>query len=402
MTSIPTDLTTKKETDDIPYAIFDGDSLFIIRVNKIVQFFQMLWRYGFGIFRINSFLTGLLKKFRTIYTLQENGMAYANVEDMFQAVGGQEMSDLMKVSARDYMLNELCWNERVVDELVVAALRANYGQSTSINAFVASVALAGSQDGSLWRVVGGNYKIAESVLKESEYSSLVMEDVVSVTKTEEEDGSVKYTVATADGNFDHGYDVVVVANPLNTSSVKYNNFSSDVYTEAATTPYQQTVAAFYKGKINQQFFGKSADFSNFPQFILTTDMESPPFNFIAVNVEVPSDVEQDEVPKYEAPLHDDPIRVWKVCSPQPLTRDQCLSLFPETNPDDSVCCNWLAYPRYIAPYRAASFILDEGVFYINAIEMAASAMEMSAIGAKNAALLARDYLIKIHGTNHSN
>ena len=57
-----------------------------------------------------------------------------------------------------------------------------------------------------------------------------------------------------------------------------------------------------------------------------------------------------------------------------------------------MCYDWLGFPQHIPPYEAPPFILDDGVFHINAIEMAASTMEMTAIGAKNAALLARNYL----------
>jgi prenylcysteine oxidase/farnesylcysteine lyase len=376
----------------VPVGIFNGKSLIRISGNSIIQALQLLWRYGLDLFRMNSFVNRLLKQFATIYGLQKSGKAYANVEDMLTAMGGEQMRDLMKTSAGDYIRNERKWNKRLVDEVITGALRVNYGQSTSVNAFTALTALAGMQEGSLWSVVGGNYKMAECALKDSECSSVDLEDVVSVTKIEE-GGTVKYTILTADGKTNAGYDVVIVANPLNVSSVKYNNFSNEVYTAATATPYHRTVASIYKGTINQQFFGQATDSAKFPQAILTTDMQSPPFNFNSVAVLVPSEVTEEEKEKCRASLGDIPERVWKVFSPRPLTRDQCLSLFPETNPDDSVCCDWLAYPQYIAPYRAASFILDEGVFYINAIEMAASAMEMSAIGAKNAALLARDYLL---------
>ncbi len=55
--------------------------------------------------------------------------------------------------------------------------------------------------------------------------------------------------------------------------------------------------------------------------------------------------------------------------------------------------DWLAYPVYNPPEECPSFVLDSGMFYINGIEKAASAMEMSAIGGKNVALLARNYLM---------
>ena len=386
------DLSTKLEMDSSSVGIFDGKSLFQISGNTIIQSVQLLWRYGFDLFKMSSLVNRTLKQFCTIYNLQDGGKAYANVEDMLAAMGGEQMKDMMKTPASEY-LKKLRWNEKLINEIITGALRNNYGQGTSVNAFTALVALAGMQSDSLWSVVGGNYQIAKCALKDSG-ASLVMDDVISVTKSEGE-GSVKYAIATENGENNEGYDLVIVANPLNTSSVKYNNFSSDVYTAAATTPYHRTVASIYKAKINQKFFGLTTDIANFPQAILTTDMEAPPFKFNSVGALVPSEMKKDEMEKYRSSHRDDPERVWKVFSPQPLTREQCLSLFPEVDQiDDSVCCDWLAYPQYIAPYQAPSFILDDGVFYINAIEMAASAMEMSAIGAKNAALLARDYLLE--------
>lgn len=348
----------------------------------------MLWRYGWDLFRMNSFVSALLEKFCTIYTLQASGKAYTNVEDVLAAMGGEDMSRMMKVSTREYMLDEKHWNEVLVNELVTAALRVNYGQGLSVNAFTACTALAGMDDSKLYSVVGGNYRIAEHALNESN-ATLIMDDVVSVMKNH--DSSVKYTITMRDGKVKDGYDVVIVANPLNLSSIKYENFSNVVYTAAATTPYQRTVATFCNGEINTEVFGDSS-LENFPQVILTTEMKSPPFKFSSVAVEIPSEVEQNEAKKYAVPLQEEPKRVWKVFSPQSLTLDQCQCLFSKLDVDAIVEYDWMAYPQYHPPDHAPSFILDDGVFYINAIEMASSAMEMSAIGAKNAALLARDYL----------
>ena len=52
--------------------------------------------------------------------------------------------------------------------------------------------------------------------------------------------------------------------------------------------------------------------------------------------------------------------------------------------------DWLAYPRYRPDERPklASFVLSPRLYYVNAVEFAASAMEMSAIAARNVANLA--------------
>lgn len=374
------------ESSPVSFGCFDGQSMFRVSGNIALQAVRLLWRYGFDFLRLVNYVRNYFKKIHTIYGLQDSGKAYTTVEDMLAAM---RLGNLMKVSIHDYMRNDLRLNSTLVDEFVSSLVRLNYGQATSVNAFVGTMAVATIQH--LWRVVGGNHQIAECVLKDS-YSSLVMEDVTSVTKTEE-GGSVKYTIVTADGKIDEGYDVVIVANPLNTSSIKYDNFSNEVYTGGAITPYQQFSVNFCKGKINQQFFGEKVDTLDFPKAIFTT-AASLPCNFLCIGAVVPSDVRQNEVWRYRVPLHEDPVRVWHVTSLEPLTRDQCLSFFREADPDDMVSHDWLAFPQYIPPYKAPSFVLDDGVFYINAIEMAASAMEITAIGAKNAALLARNYLMQ--------
>ena len=53
---------------------------------------------------------------------------------------------------------------------------------------------------------------------------------------------------------------------------------------------------------------------------------------------------------------------------------------------------WLAYPHYTPPEKFLPFQLDDGVFHVNAVERAASAMEMVSIGGRNVALLAHQYL----------
>ena len=53
--------------------------------------------------------------------------------------------------------------------------------------------------------------------------------------------------------------------------------------------------------------------------------------------------------------------------------------------------SWLAYPHFTPPEKFWSFALDDGVFYVSAIEHSVSAMEMSAVSAQNAALLSHKY-----------
>ncbi len=91
-----------------------------------------------------------------------------------------------------------------------------------------------------------------------------------------------------------------------------------------------------------------------------------------------------------------PNNVWKVFSRKSLTEEQKGKLFPQATESKEVI--WLAYPHYTPPEKFLPFVLDEGVFYVNAIEWSTSAMEMSALSAKNAALLAGRYFNKMKPT----
>ena len=388
-------LDTKSNQDEgsVPIAIYNGKK-FCLRTghSNFWNALKIFWHYGFSLFRMNSNVNATLKKFQTIYDLQAKRNCYATVPELLKGMGGDEMHQLTKVSARDYMLHQQGWSQKLVDELVTAALYMIYGQNAGVNAFTGLVALAGMQNGDLWSVVGGNKLIPERLLENSRVT-LYKEDVVAVTRSvQSDDGKPKYTIATNEGVVPTDFDVVIVANPLNISSVEYKNFTTPVYSAAAKTPFQRTVANFVKGKVNPKFFGLDDYDKNFPMFVLVTELIDSTFAYRYLARNIPSELPASEIKAYLKPIRDSPVQVWTVFSPEPLTEEQKQQLFSEIEGEAAV--DWLAYPQYQPPEHFPPFILDDGVFYVNAIEQAASAMEMSAIGARNASLLAAEYLSK--------
>lgn len=145
--------------------------------------------------------------------------------------------------------------------------------------------------------------------------------------------------------------------------------------------YQQTVTTLVHGLLNVSFLGSSAD----PAHFLFSDILTTEHKPLAINslssldpVSIPTD--------YARPPASRPA-VWKVFSPQPLTQEQLAAMFLRW---DAVSeRRWLAYPAYSPPHRATPpFQLHERLYYLSGVEWAASAMEMSAISARNLALLA--------------
>ncbi|EFJ43010.1 hypothetical protein VOLCADRAFT_96741 [Volvox carteri f. nagariensis] len=58
---------------------------------------------------------------------------------------------------------------------------------------------------------------------------------------------------------------------------------------------------------------------------------------------------------------------------------------------------WHAYPRFRPPEHFSPFVLAPGLLYGNALEPAASAMEMAAIAAHNSAALVVRHLAELYG-----
>lgn len=394
-------LQTKGNKDEAttPIGIYNGGQ-FVFRTGtmKIWNTIKTLWHYGLSLVRLNFRVSSDIKKFSTIYDMQAAGQSFETVPDMLRAMGGDYLFQTTQISAQDFFQKQLGYSERLVGELITAALRMNYGQNSQVDAFTTLVAMAGMEDGSLWSVVGGNRQIPERLLQRSN-ATFHLGDVRTIERVHNS-GKISYNLKTDDEEIQQippEFDIVIIANPLNLSEVKFLNFPNAIYTSASTTPFQQTVANFIKGEINPSFFNLADYGSDFPLTILTTVLSNSPFEYRSVAIQIPSEVPGSKVHEYQKPIRDEPMRVWKVFSPAPLTDEQKEQMFQKI--DDQVTVDWEAYPVYNPPEDCPKFVLDDGMFYINGIEKAASAMEMSAIGAKNVALLARDYLLKDNGVN---
>lgn len=174
------------------------------------------------------------------------------------------------------------------------------------------------------------------------------------------------------------YDIIVVATPLNKdiSRIDFVGFNPPI--ETFSKPYQQTVATFVHGQINASFFGCSKPCQFSLSEILTTDCPNLFINSISAVSPV------SPVPKSDVSEASD-LRVWKVFSGELLTEDQLHLLFESYHAVKSR--KWLAYPTYSPPEKLPPIILHRAIYYVNSIELAASAMEMSALAAKNVALL---------------
>ncbi|KAG7223954.1 hypothetical protein INR49_015211 [Caranx melampygus] len=367
-------------------AIFDGKELTFEESDWfIINFLRMLWQYGLNFLRMQMWVESVLDKFMRIYQYQQYGYSFSSVERLLHAMGGDGFLTLMNQTLEETMIGE-GFSQIFINDIVAPITRVNYGQSVRIHGFVGAVSLAGADSG-LWAVDGGNKRVCTGLLYHSK-SELIPARVTSIavkvrpSKTGTTANFYEVSYAGESGSAHSLYDIVVIATPLHQgkSDITFTGFNPPIPSNYPGR-YHQTVSTLVHGLLNMSYLGTSQPASEFTvSDVLTTDSKGSIINSLSSldPVHIP--------PGYKRPPASQ-AKVWKIFSPQPLSQEQLQDMFISW---ESVSeSRWLAYPAYRPPHRKTPpFILHNRLYYLNAVEWAASAMEMSAISARNVALLA--------------
>lgn len=373
---------------DVPskMAIFNGKELTFEESDWfIINFLRFLWRYGFNFLRMQMWVESVLDKFMRIYQYQQYGYSFSSVERLLHAMGGDSFLTLVNQTLEETMISE-GFSQVFINDIVEPITRVNYGQSVRINGFVGAVSLAGADSG-LWAVDGGNKRVCAGLLYNSK-SELIPGKVTSIavkvrpSKSGTASSFYEINYVGEAGAAHSLYDIVIIATPLHQgkSDITFSGFSPPIPSHYPGR-FHQTVATLVHGLFNVSFLGTTEAASDFRvSDVLTTASEGSIINSI-------SSLDPVHIPPGYKPTDASHKKVWKVFSPEPLTEQQMRSMFLSW---DSVSeTRWLAYPAYSPPQRKTPpFILHKRLYYLNAVEWAASAMEMSAISARNLALLA--------------
>ncbi|KAG8232244.1 hypothetical protein J437_LFUL011797 [Ladona fulva] len=308
-------------------------------------------------------------------------MTYSTVEELLKSINPDFIEDVQISTAEGFVKEGL--SNRTISELVMAGLIVNYGQTTAAHKFVGSVSSA-TGDGNLWSIVGGNKLLPEKLLK---YSGATLINA-KVEKIKWDEQYEQYLVSYYVDRFAHRenkpdrnitltdknlvtkvYDIVIVAAPLtrDTSNIVFEKLPSLTFVPDGR--YHRTVCTIVKGKLNHRYFGERNEANE-----IYSIKDNLLINSVARIYSVHKRPRKGES------------EVWKVFSQKPLSKDDLSEMFLRLI--DVKVVDWLAYPHYDSNQTLGSFVLAKNLYHVNAIEWAASAMEMSVIGAKNVALLA--------------
>ncbi|XP_010180024.1 PREDICTED: prenylcysteine oxidase 1, partial [Mesitornis unicolor] len=362
--------------------VYNGDE-FVFEESSwyLLNLLKLLWHYGLNPLRMYMWVEDILDKFMRIYRYQTHDYAFSSNERLLHALGGDDFTRMLNQTI-DEAMQKAGFSHKFINEVVCPVMRVNYGQGVNINGFVGAVSLAGVESG-LWSVKGGNKLVCSGLIYASK-AEVIPGTVVSIEpkiRPRPTGDPVKLyhvTYDTASGLTGDTYDIVLIATPLSRkmANITFRNFDPPV--PELPNPYHQTVTTFVHGRLNASFFGYRDPSSFHLGDVYTTENPKLFFNSLAAVSPVDKASGEGKAPVQSA--------VWKIFSNEVLTKEQLNLLF--SSYDSVKMRKWLAYPEYSTPEKCPPVVLHDHVYYLSGIERAASAMEMNAIAAKNAALLA--------------
>ena len=228
-----------------------------------------------------------------------------------------------------------------------------------------AVSLAGAEP-NLWSVHGGNKQVPIALLNSSG-AHFHSKQVDGIELTPDQ----KFALHIKDSDDIAIYDSVILATPLtqDTAPLQFVNFPVAFQFPGS---FQSIYCTMVHGQVNYKTF-QFDDESSAVDEIFTTNT-SLFFNSLSRNYPVDLDDGAENLPS-----------VWKVFSNARLNREQLDSLFSEI--EEMHVVKWKAYPQYRGEPVPGNFTLYPGLYHINTIEWAASAIDMAIIGARNVALL---------------
>lgn len=374
---------------------------------------RMLWRYGSDLMSLAAATKACVAGFNTAYDIQDSGKAFTHAEDMWSALG---LRDLASMTLSEYVDREgICSSgSKVMAEIAGGVSRDNYCQNPSeLNALAGLIGLAPLAAGgdAVWTTEQGNVKMVQHALDAAGAKVHKCRLVTNVHDAGGRAARERFTVRSVasggaevdeshgytpprdshtepcggdggDAREDAGYDAVVIAAPLHYASVELSG-STEGYRVSATdadrseadvgTGQFHTVhTTIVHGRRNAESMGH--DDASVPGEVLT--MNAPGLPFWALGSQGPHPTESD--------AH---AEIVKVFSAGELTDEDLVStgLFKQVHESTRVV--WRAYPRFAPPEPFESFEPAPGVFCATPLERGGSAMEIAAVGGRNAAML---------------
>ncbi|KAE8214400.1 hypothetical protein CF327_g2215 [Tilletia walkeri] len=399
---------------------------------------RMIWRYGYSPMTMRNLIADLVSTFTTLYDptfLHRPKSNPSKGESKYSTISGFPWRSIESLASRlkfDRLTSQTAetWfyskgvGKLFVEEIIEAATRVNYGQNTNLmHALGAGVSLAASNARS---VVGGNWQVFDSFAKHSGATILseIEGDVTGLVKFEggwveavkqgwisareaetqaEQNDPPKWYLATRAGK-GYLFDAVLLAAPFHSTGIAIlNSRAATSVPPQAYVHLHVTLLITSAPRPRPEPFGRSGA-DKIARSVLTTGVGSrkggklPDFNSLSYLRRLPRI--SKTAPTSNGTVHPNPSLLplsqpvssedntnsdflVKIFSPNPISDERLAELFGAGTVKWVYRKEWDAYPVLEPTQEFPPIELDEGLYYVNALEPMISTMETSTIAARN-------------------
>ncbi len=351
---------------------------------KYIQLVKVLWRYGLSPYHAENILDKNLKEFLKIYdVLKQPGRTISSLGEFLDIIN---LRKLISESVNEYLISKGVGKE-YIEELLAGIISSIYNQNhNELNAFAGFITLAGISLEAM-EIEGGNDMVVRAKIvklkqrfnsnsssssssSNSRFNYYNNEKVTEIEYSKNEKVILK--VSKSDDN-ENGkierreYDYVIIAVPLLKSGI--NIVTDPIISRRNKLPskFQQTYVTVVKGEFNPEFI------QNITGGGSISDM---PNGFLSVDKKLSDGIS-------EIGLVDE--NTYKIQSDDELTHYKLTSIFKR---DLKILKSqkWeFAYPKLIPvdSNQLPDFEISKRIYHLNAMELAASCMELSMISGMN-------------------
>ena len=313
------------------------------------MFYMMLKlfsKYKLSILKLLFSLRETNKKIKKMYLQEEKS---TELWELFESIG----LDKWYKRSFDQILLDLGIDKKFIDELITPITRIIYSQNADLGGFAGISSLLGVYGNEMYSLKEGNEILPKKLLSESTAKVKLANKVENIEKTSKD----RFRILV--GKNAYFFDNVIVATPLEGTDI---TFEVDSMRKLQTRKFQKIYIRLMKGVVNSRFFNLDTN-TKLPSIILTSKKADPITRFSIIQ----SSKDDSFV---------------TITSTEPISNDLLVDLF-KTEKIVSDHTWEAAYPIFNSIQKIPSLCLDSGLFYLNAIESAASSMESSTFAASN-------------------
>ncbi|KRX04129.1 hypothetical protein PPERSA_08344 [Pseudocohnilembus persalinus] len=337
---------------------------------KFVDFLRMFWRYGTGFVRFLVNQLGQIRRFKKIYIFQEQGEFFETVEEFLEVVGQYGMFNM---TAEQVFLEELGSGQLFADEVLDSVLSNFYNQNYNVNGFAGMLAAAGLQ-GEPKQIKEGTNAIADNLFKyklrrtdlrlESEVQQIIYDEEKEVYHIKYYDHKNKEVL------FENDYDAVIMAAPIESSKITFSkNINYEPENRKTQTIYKYIVAS--KG-LNPEVFNLKEE-NQIPSSFMSPDRLFGKISVLGTFCQNCYSEKNDT-------------NIYVFTGREELTEKEIQLLF-NNNKYELILedIKDFPYPDLADSIgkKLPAIVINQGLYYLNSMEFAASCMELEVISGVN-------------------